>query len=253
MYAVVDSMPNVWRKSFHGALPNIDVNLQLFKQPEERAMLMKLYPLLTSVTIANEVQVSMNTKDELPLLSKLLSGGNRIAASHASKGGTAAEVFLFRLKFDDLSEAFCIDLPLTAELRNSLNAQGPSLKLRIVFRDGKVKCKCDGLQRTTGACMDLNIKHPAVTLTQHIRISDHSVAKWQPQEGGHSQDIDVCAFLQGMAKAKEALSKGVLCTICLRDPPTEISRRHRIADVSSLGLDRVRQVKFVPSVRQVSV
>jgi len=248
----VDSRPDMWRNGLQNALPDVHLSANLFEQLEEMSALMKLYTLLARVTVVNEPKIIIKTKDELPLLARLLSSGNRIAGQHASKCGMTAGLYLFCLKFHNINEPACIDIPLTPDLCDAVNADGSSLRLHMVLKNGKVKWMIEGLRQTTGAIIDMNIRCPAVTLTQHIRISgDDSPTMWRPGGGlgFFSLDTDVCAFLGGIDKAKQALSEGVLCMMCLRDPlpQSEQSRPSMTTHKNALCLDVVHQEKYVAS------
>jgi len=249
MRKTVDSMPHMWRNGLQKALPNIHFRLHVIEQLEQMAPLVKLCTLLARVTVVDKPKITIKTQDELPLLARLLNSSIRIARLHAPKGGIASGVYVFCVKFYDVNEPACIDIPLTPKLRDAVNADGFSLRVHIVLKNGKVKWMFEGLRETTGALLDMSIKCPAITLAQHTSIRRDSPPMWRPAgEGLEYQDIDVCAFLEGMDKAKQALSEGVLCIICLRDTPPQPQQscHSTMTHANSLCLDVVRREKLVP-------
>jgi len=253
---MIDTMPGIWVEALQRSLPGICFNLDLFRQSEEEmAMVAKLYPLFSRVKVLKDdnFNIFINSKDELL---KLLTSSNRIADSHVSRGGMVAQIFMFNVQFHDIKKPICIDIPLSDELRKALGAESPTVKLNIILKKGKFKWRFDGLQKTTGAVMDMNIRSPAVSVIQQIRISQATSAMWKPMERVLSQDVDINTFMKGRGKAEEALLAGVPCTICLRDSPQYglvnfetaerdfVARRCAVTDVSSLCLD-VGQVNYV--------
>jgi len=249
MRATVDSMPDIWYKGLQKALPDIDFRLHLIEQLEEMAPLVKIYNLLARVIVVDKPKITIKTKNELPLLARLLNSSIRIAGRHAPKGAMAAGVYLCCLRFHNVNKTACIDIPLTPKLRDAVNADGLRLRVHMVLKNGKVKWMFEGLRKTTGALIDMNIRCPAITLTQHMQISGDGPTMWRPaEEGPAHRDIDVCAFLEGMDKAKEALSEGVLCIIRLQtpQPQSEQSFHHPMLGINSLALEVFRREKLVP-------
>lgn len=245
---MVDTMPEVWFGAFHAAWPTIQLNPVSFETKEERPAVMTLSPLLDGVKILDDdgcaPRVFINSKAELTPLARSISSCKKIAAAHSSKGGTIAEVYLFCLKFHDITKPVSIDIPLSPELAKAMGVDGATITAHVMLKNGKFKWKFDGMPKTKGAVLDMSVKSPAVTLVQQIRISKTTTSVWQPIELAFSQDVDINAFLKGMAKAEEALLEGVPCTLCLRDPTHDFvdpARRRVIADVNSLCLDVVRK------------
>lgn len=230
---------SIWRYQLEKKLPRFVFGLELFDRPH-RSTLLGVYPLLLNVEAAVGDQVCVYGLKDLHVLCKALVGIRRTASAHMDRGGQVAGVFVAVLQFckdmqqdtsgQDIRVSQPIRLPLSPQLQSSLQADDAQVVLQAALINGKLNVKLEGLSQTTGICLDMAVKDPALTLCDRFTMSSTSSPPWLWQRSRSG----LCVFLRGKEAGDHAMMVGVICAVCLREADLTVRVRPQ---TDSLNID----------------
>jgi len=247
---------NAWLESASKDLPKFRLCRSLFF-PACRAEFMKFFKTYLGAAVAHGCKVRLETMDEARKMAKLLGNAQRAAARHAARGGSLAQVLVGKLAFDrntidaafeetlnpengqgalDLCLGTTVALPIagrrhgTAPLRLHFAWQGGSLL--VSARDDNMPSASievprdyypiyrgfpdEGSRSQKPLTLDVISLSRALTLN-HRGVAVHKNTAWQAAASG------IFAVAKGEEAARRALTRGVLCIICVRDGMPEHS------------------------------
>mmetsp|Transcript_120533 Transcript_120533/g.384890 ORF Transcript_120533/g.384890 Transcript_120533/m.384890 type:complete len:304 (+) Transcript_120533:194-1105(+) len=247
---------SVWWESTSAALPNFRLSQDLLSKGN-RAEFMTLFKALLSTGFSPGVQVSLDTIAETRKVSRLLANANKAVAAHLGRGGSFAEVVITKLSFDPekIGAAFeeaplpgesgfrsgdtplCIGTSVAVLGTSRTKEDGSPMPLRVHFawQSGSllVNARDDDLpseamerpqdplgwwQEDDSKTFTLDVMSLSSAMTFNYRgVAMQTKAAWQQASSG------IFAMTRGKVAARDALTNGVLCIMCVRDGAPEHS------------------------------
>jgi len=243
---------SAWLKSASAALPTFQLCPDLLGTAN-RSQFLALMKTLASVSTADGCEIPLASIADAQKMSKMLTNVNKAAAGHLAKGGSTAHIALAKIHFDsatieaafesaraadrhgggetDLCFGTAVTIPGT-----SGRGGGAPLRLHFGWQDGALmlSARDDDLASSSidmpqdqgflyddfagQAPLTLDLMSVSTALTLSYRgMAMQTNSPWQAAASG------IFALTRGKAAARDALTRGLVCVICVRDGMPEHS------------------------------